>query len=219
MIFLLNNRSETLSFGAKCWVMKQKNWVFSKYLPWVLYFMSFLSWVFEISKSLTLGNNFWQKSTIKFLRKLSIPCASGSLDGIALWFDLILSSEEPQITISTAPGAYPDCCWDQAIYPLAGVPLVAADKVRTRFALSEKHISLTSCDKAGEEGDRHRLPRHVITEMNDEGLTEVYSKIGSCLSGQGLFEVSAAATFIIDDLRYERNTYFNHFNIQIPRFV
>ena len=142
------------------------------------------------------------------MRKTTIPCASGSLDGIALWFDLILSSEEPQITISTAPGAYPGCCWDQAIYPLAGVPLVAADKVRTRFALSEKHISLTSCDKAGEEGGRHRLPRHVITEINDEGLTEVYSKIGSCLSGHGLFEaLAAASTSRNGDLRYEKNTY------------
>ena len=106
---------------------------------------------------------------------------------MALWFDLVLSAEEPQITLSTAPGAYPDCCWDQAVYPLAGVPLEATDTVTARFALSKDHISLSSCDKGEQVTSHLRLPRHVITEMNDEGVAQAYSDIGSRMTGHGLF--------------------------------
>ena len=125
-----------------------------------------------------------EKAEVEFQAKVG-----GNLDGFLLWFDLILDSDEPEIRLSTAPGGYENCCWDQAFYPtLKHESAFDQDTIKATFSPTKDHIALLTHEivERGEQKDKNeanklelKMPKRVISELNDEKITQIYSSIAA----------------------------------------
>jgi len=157
-----------------------------------------------------------EKAEVEFQAKVG-----GNLDGFLLWFELILDSEEPEIRLSTAPRGYENCCWDQAFYPtLKHESAFNQDTIKATFSLTKDHIALLTHEivERGEQKDKReankpelKMPKHVISELNDEKITQIYSSIAADIvreneSGIDVLDYSSTAAIALGILKLSRTS-------------